>query len=342
MTMSPDQPAPPAAAATTFTERLHARWSQGRVVCVGLDPVYERIPETIREGRSRAEAMLAFNTAIVDATSEWVCAFKPNAAFYEAEGIDGAVALAGTIAHIKRHHPSIPVIYDGKRGDIGDTNRKYATAAFDVLGADAATVHSYFGQGSLRPYLERADRGVVIMTSNSDPGAGEFQDLPIGDAREPLYQVVARSRGHPVERERQLRPRRRRAVPGQDRDRAAGSPGAATPDPWDRRAGRGSRPRDRRRTRPSRRGHDRQLLAVDPVRIIGSGLRRGGVCGSPSPERRDRRRPLTQASDYRGTTASSSGSSFTLSCSCGSVRARTHTQGSSVVFTGMCGMLAGM
>jgi orotidine-5'-phosphate decarboxylase len=193
MTIAPDHPALHVATAATFIERLHERWRQGRFVCVGLDPVCERIPEAILEGRTRGAAMLAFNTAIVDATAEWVCAFKPNAAFYEAEGIDGAVALAGTIAHIKRHHPAIPVIYDGKRGDIGDTNRSYATAAFDVLDADAATVHSYFGQASLRPYLERADRGVVIMTSNSDPGAAEFQDLPVGDAGEPLYQVVARS-----------------------------------------------------------------------------------------------------------------------------------------------------
>jgi orotidine-5'-phosphate decarboxylase len=176
-----------------FVRQLSARWEQGHFLCVGLDPDMERIPDAARQGRSRGEAIVAFNTAIIDATAEWVCAFKPNAAFYEAEGLEGAYALAQTIAYIKEFHPAIPVIYDGKRGDIGSTNQAYARAAFDVLGADAATVHSYFGRESLQPYLDYRDRGVVIMVSNSNAGASEFQDLPVGDAGIPLYQHIARS-----------------------------------------------------------------------------------------------------------------------------------------------------
>ena len=180
-------PSPP-----TFVEQLKECWQQGRFVCVGLDPVYDRLPDVVRQGRSRGEALVAFNRAIVDATAEWACAFKPNAAFYEAEGVEGSVALARTVAYIKTTHPTIPVIYDAKRGDIGTTNEGYARAAFDELGADAITVHSYFGREALQPFLDRADRGVVIMVSNSHPGAGELQDLPVGNTGEPLFQVIAR------------------------------------------------------------------------------------------------------------------------------------------------------
>jgi len=171
---------------------LAARWRKGHFLSVGLDPVVERLPAAIARGRSRGEAMLAFNRAIVDATADLACAFKPNAAFYEAEGLEGAEALAGTVAYIKEAHPGVPVIYDAKRGDIGSTNEGYARSAFDILGADAVTVHSYFGQESLEPFLARADKGIVIMASNSNRGAGEFQDLPVGDGNVPLYETVAR------------------------------------------------------------------------------------------------------------------------------------------------------
>lgn len=186
-------PHQPTAARCAFVRHLEGRWAAGHFVCVGLDPDYDRLPLAVRHGRSRAEAFVAFNRAIVDATAEFACAFKPNAAFYEAEGLDGARALAETVAYIKAAYPAIPVIYDAKRGDIGNTNRGYTRAAFDVLGADALTIHGYFGQEAAQPFLDRADRGIIVMASNSNPGAGEFQDLPVGESCAPLYQVVARN-----------------------------------------------------------------------------------------------------------------------------------------------------
>jgi len=89
--------------------------------------------------------VVAYNSAIVDATHDLVCAYKPNAAYYEALGADYWSALSGTIAYIKAHYPDIPIILDAKRGDIGATNAGYVRAIFDILGVDATTVHPYFG-----------------------------------------------------------------------------------------------------------------------------------------------------------------------------------------------------
>jgi orotidine-5'-phosphate decarboxylase len=107
-------------------------------------------------------------------------------------GRNGWDALFNTIDYIKTTYPDVPVILDAKRGDIGTTNEAYATAVFDELKADAVTVHPYFGQEALEPFLDRKDQGIIIMASNSNAGAGEFQDLPVRDSGEPLYKVIAR------------------------------------------------------------------------------------------------------------------------------------------------------
>jgi orotidine-5'-phosphate decarboxylase len=107
-------------------------------------------------------------------------------------GRGGWDALLITIDYIKTTYPDISVILDAKRGDIGSSNEAYATAVFDELKADAVTVHPYFGQEALQPFLDRKDKGIIIMASNSNPGAGEFQDLSVGDIGEPLYKVVAK------------------------------------------------------------------------------------------------------------------------------------------------------
>ena len=191
-----DSPHPdtPAATMTTapFVAALRARWAMGRHLCVGLDPLSERIPATFRHGVSPGEAVLAFNRAIVEATHEHVCAYKPNAAWYEALGDEGHRALVATVAVIHEMAPGIPVLLDAKRADIGETNERYATAAFDVIGADAITVHPWFGREALAPFLDRADKGVIVMAANSNPSAGEVQDLPIGADGEPLAVHLAR------------------------------------------------------------------------------------------------------------------------------------------------------
>ena len=177
---------------TTFLSFLEDRWQTNTFVCVGLDSDYQQLPETVKQGRSIEEVMFAFNRAIIDATHDLVCAYKPNAAFYEAQGDAGLRALTRTVQYIKEAYPSITVILDAKRADIGSTNLGYVQAAFDQIGVDAITVHPYLGKEALAPFLARADKGIIVLAKTSNPGAGEFQDLPVGPAQEPLYQIVAR------------------------------------------------------------------------------------------------------------------------------------------------------
>ena len=139
-----------------------------------------------------AEAVVAFNRGIIEATADLVCAYKPNSAYYEALGERGHWVLVQTIAAVRELAPTVPVLLDAKRADIGETSAAYATAVFDDLGADAVTVHPYFGGAALAPFLERADRGVIVMGANSHPGAGELQDVLVGPEQEPLYRYLSR------------------------------------------------------------------------------------------------------------------------------------------------------
>jgi len=180
-----------ASSTSHFRFALERSWSAQRHLCVGLDCDYDRLPAAARRHRTVAEALLAFNTDIVEATAGYVCAYKPNIAFYEACGPEGIEALVGTVAFIKDKVPEAGVILDGKRGDIGNSNERYASAAFDVIKADALTVTPYIGAESLSPFLDRADRTIFVLVKTSNPGAHEFQDLPVGPAGTPLYQVVA-------------------------------------------------------------------------------------------------------------------------------------------------------
>lgn len=176
----------------TFLEKLEYCWQRDTMLCVGLDSDYEQLPAIVKAHRSIEEALFRFNRDIIDATHDLVCAYKPNAAFYEAQGDAGFRALIRTVQYIHEQYPGIPVILDAKRGDIGSTNQGYVQSAFDVIGADAITVHPYLGKEALTPLLARREKGIIVLAKTSNPGSGEFQDLPIGPAREPLYQVVAR------------------------------------------------------------------------------------------------------------------------------------------------------
>lgn len=175
-----------------FIAKLEQCWQQNTLVCVGLDSDYAQLPASIKQGRSIEDAVFAFNREIIDATHDLVCAYKPNAAFYEAQGDNGLRALMQTVHYIHEVYPHIPVILDAKRADIGSTNLGYAAAAFDIIGADAITVHPYLGKEALAPFLARKEKGIIVLAKTSNPGASEFQDLRVGDAGEPLYQVVAR------------------------------------------------------------------------------------------------------------------------------------------------------
>jgi orotidine-5'-phosphate decarboxylase len=153
-------------------------------MCVGLDPEIERFPQKMR---AEASPIFHFNKAIIDATADLVCAYKPQFAHYAA--YEAEDQLERTIEYIHRTCPEVPVILDAKRGDVGNTAERYAIEAFERYGADAVTVNPYLGGDSLEPFLRHADKGVVILCRTSNPGAGELQDLVVGSR--PLYLAVA-------------------------------------------------------------------------------------------------------------------------------------------------------
>jgi orotidine-5'-phosphate decarboxylase len=167
-----------------FTDKLAASVERSNsLLCVGLDPGFSKLPTSAKD-------QFAFNKAIIDATHDLVSAYKPNPAFYEARGADGVAALKQTCDYIKEAYPETPIIIDAKRGDIGNTNAGYVEYVFDYLGADAVTVHPYFGSESLGKFLEREDKGIIILCRSSNPGAGEVQDLLVDG--EKLYVRVAK------------------------------------------------------------------------------------------------------------------------------------------------------
>lgn len=172
-----------------FLEKLKNKWSQGKFICVGLDPDYLRIPESFKENSSVEDTIFNFNKYIVDQTADLVSSYKPQSSFYEAYGTEGLNALKKTVEYIQKNHPDIPLILDAKRGDIGSTNEGYIKAIFDDLAFDAVTVSPYLGKESLQPFLDRADKTIIVLVKTSNPGAGEFQDLETDG--KPLYQVVA-------------------------------------------------------------------------------------------------------------------------------------------------------
>lgn len=168
-----------------FLSRLDSAMTSAQsLVCVGLDPELEKFPAHLR-GHSRA--ILEFNRAIIDATADLACAYKPQIAHYAAVGAEDQ--LLDTIRYIRERAPGVQVILDSKRGDIGSTAEKYAREAFERYGADAVTINPYLGRDSAEPFLEYADKGVVVLCRTSNAGARELQDLEIGGRK--LYQIVA-------------------------------------------------------------------------------------------------------------------------------------------------------
>lgn len=171
-----------------FSEKLELMVDKNNsLICVGLDSDINKLPEMVKVYH---HPQFVFNKAIIEATYDLVCAYKLNSAFYEALGTPGIKELKETCDFIHKAHPEMPIILDAKRADIGSTNEGYVTFAFDWLGADAITLHPYLGREALKPFLERKDKGCIILCRTSNPGAGEFQDLIVDG--EPLYQKVAK------------------------------------------------------------------------------------------------------------------------------------------------------
>ncbi len=168
-----------------FMNSLQAAWQRNHsLVCVGLDPEPAKFPAHLK---NRADAVFEFCAAIVDATADVVCTYKPQIAHFAA--LRAEEALERLVAHIHARHPSIPVILDAKRGDIGSTAQHYVTEAFDRFQADAVTLNPYLGRDSIQPFLDRADKGVILLCRTSNPGGADFQALDCGG--EPLYLRVA-------------------------------------------------------------------------------------------------------------------------------------------------------
>jgi len=171
----------------TFQQKLNNIVQKNNsLLCIGLDSNLDKLPPTIK---NQQNPLFEFNKKIIDTTHDLVCAYKPNSAFYEAEGDRGVLQLKMTCDYIKQNYPEIPIILDAKRGDIGNTNFGYAKFAFDYLQADALTVMPYMGIESLTPYFKRDGKGIIIGCHSSNPGAKEFQELLIDG--KPLYQIVA-------------------------------------------------------------------------------------------------------------------------------------------------------
>lgn len=171
----------------TFIEKLQKRWHQNKtMVCVGLDPDPSRFPEIIGEG---VDSIFAFNRAIVDATADLVCAYKPQFAHFAS--LSAEDQLKDTIDYIHSEYPDVPVILDSKRGDIGSTAERYAREAFERYQADAVTVNPYLGIDGVKPFTDYADKGVILLCRTSNPSAKDFQDLDVGGR--PLYEQVAKT-----------------------------------------------------------------------------------------------------------------------------------------------------
>ncbi len=172
---------------TTFLERLDNACAVNRsLVCVGLDPEPSRLP---------VADVPEFNRAIVEATADLVCAYKPNLSFYEALGMPGLRALEATLQIIKDKAPHAFTIADAKRGDGGPSAFAYARAMFEVWDFDSVTVNPWGGGDTVAPFLEDASRGAFVWCRGSYASAADLQDLEVETprGRTPLYQHLART-----------------------------------------------------------------------------------------------------------------------------------------------------
>ncbi len=169
-----------------FHRKLAHAWdTSDTCLCVGLDPVIDRMPS---EFATQARPVLAFNRYIVDLVGDRVCAFKPQFAHHAA--VAAEKDLADTIAHIRDRFPHALIILDAKRGDIGSTAEMYAKEAFDRYDADAVTVNPFMGDDAVLPFLDRSDRGAVILCRTTNPDWARYQNVDL--CGEPLFAAIAR------------------------------------------------------------------------------------------------------------------------------------------------------
>lgn len=166
-----------------FADKVRACMGKNKsLLCVGLD-------------NGDSDSMIR----IIEVTHDLVCAYKPNTAFYEAEGAKGIEALKKVCIYIQTKYPEIPIILDAKRGDIGNTNEQYAKFAFEYLKADAITLHPYQGLGALSPFEKYEDKGLILLVKTSNPESSEIQDMKLANGKmvweQVLQKVVERDKG---------------------------------------------------------------------------------------------------------------------------------------------------
>ncbi len=206
-----------------YTELYENIRRKGSFLCVGLDTDPAKIPACVRERHGDA-SMLAFNKAVIDATAPYAVAYKPNIAFYEAEGASGWQQLAETVRYIRSTYPDIFIIADAKRGDIGNTADRYARAFFETMDFDAVTLAPYMGSDSIRPFLKREGRWGIVLAMTSNKSAEEFETLTVcsasgvdsefGDSRSRLMFVVGATRPEKLAEIRRYCPDHFFLVPG--------------------------------------------------------------------------------------------------------------------------------
>ena len=174
------------------------------MLCVGLDVDFNKMPEHVKALANRGElaikgelykgkarSIIEFNKAIVDATAPYAVAYKPNTAFYEAEGLEGWKQLEMTVNYIKEKYPEILIIADAKRGDIGNTAKRYAKCFFESMPCDAVTLAPYMGKDSVQPFLDYKGKWSVVLALTSNASANDFEMLPVGET--PLYEKVIKT-----------------------------------------------------------------------------------------------------------------------------------------------------
>jgi len=160
----------------------------GSLLCVGLDPEPQRFPGALQ---GDARRIYDFCAAIVDATCDLVCAFKPQIAYFAAHGAEDQ--LERLMQHMRANAPHVPVILDAKRGDIGATAEQYAREAFERYGADAVTLSPFMGFDSIEPYLRYHGKGAFLLCRTSNPGGDDLQAQRLAsvDGQPLLYEHIA-------------------------------------------------------------------------------------------------------------------------------------------------------
>jgi len=186
----------------TFLDMLRdATARNDSLLCVGLDPEPTRFPDQLR---GDAHRIYDFCAAIVDATADLVCAFKPQIAYFAAHGAEDQ--LERLMQHMRANAPRVPVILDAKRGDIGSTAEQYAREAFERYGADAVTLSPFMGFDSVEPYLRYPGKGAFLLCRTSNPGGDDFQNQRLAsvDGQPLLYEHIARQAQGPWNKNGQL------------------------------------------------------------------------------------------------------------------------------------------